>query len=192
VASMTPTEKRLPHDLDLLIDFVNTVEPEVGTDSIATPARLRAWLTQWQLLSPDAPSPTRGEHTRAIDLREALRAMMLANNGGPRDPRAATEVDQAARRGRLSVRFAHDGSVSLGPCGTGFDDALASLLVPLAWASLDGSWRRVKACRQSICREAFYDHSRNLSGVWCDMALCGNRTKVRSYRARAREQTARH
>jgi predicted RNA-binding Zn ribbon-like protein len=49
----------------------------------------------------------------------------------------------------------------------------------------DGSWQRVKACRADDCHWAFYDFSRNRSGTWCDMAVCGNREKVRSYRERA-------
>ena len=57
-------------------------------------------------------------------------------------------------------------------------------LVPVALAMGDGSWERVKACRDEGCEWAFYDRSRNRSGVWCDMAVCGNRTKVRAYRER--------
>jgi predicted RNA-binding Zn ribbon-like protein len=30
----------------------------------------------------------------------------------------------------------------------------------------------------------FYDNSKNHSGTWCQMAECGNRAKVRAYRAR--------
>jgi predicted RNA-binding Zn ribbon-like protein len=189
---MTATGRLLPHDLNLVIDFVNTVEPEAATDAIATPALLRSWLIEQRLLSPGGPPLTGAEHTRATDLREALRAIMVANNGGPRDMGAATQVEQASRRGQLSVRFAADGSASLGPRGSGLDAALASLLVPVARAQFDATWQRVKACRQPACREAFYDHSRNRSGVWCDMALCGNRAKVRSYRARAQGQTLQH
>ena len=48
----------------------------------------------------------------------------------------------------------------------------------------DGTWSRLKACRAGTCRWAFYDHTRNRSGVWCTMDVCGNRTKVRSFRER--------
>jgi len=62
--------------------------------------------------------------------------------------------------------------------------AMALLLVPVANSIGDGSRQRVKACRAPDCHWAFYDRSRNHSGVWCKMAVCGNRTKVRTYRAR--------
>jgi predicted RNA-binding Zn ribbon-like protein len=51
-------------------------------------------------------------------------------------------------------------------------------------AQADGSWERLKACRDEECRWVFYDSSRNRSGTWCDMGLCGSRTKVRAYRQR--------
>jgi predicted RNA-binding Zn ribbon-like protein len=87
------------------------------------------------------------------------------------------------------VRFGEDGAAHLHADGAGFERALARLLVPVAAASADGSWQRVKACRADDCQWAFYDRSRNRSGVWCDMAVCGNRTKVRSFRERTSGRT---
>jgi len=51
-------------------------------------------------------------------------------------------------------------------------------------AMADGTWSRLKACRRDVCRWLFYDRSRNRSAVWCRMAVCGNRTKTKAYRAR--------
>jgi predicted RNA-binding Zn ribbon-like protein len=42
----------------------------------------------------------------------------------------------------------------------------------------------MKACAAEDCQYAFFDNSRNRSAVWCDMKVCGNRQKVRSFRAR--------
>ena len=47
----------------------------------------------------------------------------------------------------------------------------------------DGTWRRLKACREDTCQWAFYDRSKNRSGTWCSMAVCGNRAKARAYRS---------
>lgn len=184
MVSMKASAKRPPHELGLVIDFANTLDREAGTDSIATPDQLAAWLQQDGLLDRGAPPLTAANHDEAIDLRESLRALMLANNGAPARERAARKLAHVARRGELGVQFASDASVSLRASVAGFHGALAQLLVPVAHASLDGSWRRVKACRAPECLEAFYDHSPNRAGVWCDMALCGNRSKVRAYRGR--------
>ena len=44
---------------------------------------------------------------------------------------------------------------------------------------------RVKLCFAHDCAWAFYDRSRNGSRTWCEMGVCGNRAKARTYRARA-------
>jgi predicted RNA-binding Zn ribbon-like protein len=49
---------------------------------------------------------------------------------------------------------------------------------------------RLKVCPADDCQSAFYDTSRNRSAVWCDMAVCGNRQKVRTFRARRRTSSA--
>jgi predicted RNA-binding Zn ribbon-like protein len=168
-----------PHNLQLVIDFVNTLDLETGDEALGTPDALAAWLSERELRPGRV---TAADHTAALGLREALRAAMAAHNGGP--PMVPAALDQAAQRGRLSVRFAPDGSPTLEPRATGTAGALAQLLVPVAEAAADGTWQRVKACTADDCQWAFYDHSRNRSARWCDMAVCGNRTKVRSYRTR--------
>jgi predicted RNA-binding Zn ribbon-like protein len=37
-------------------------------------------------------------------------------------------------------------------------------------AMQDGTWSRLKPCRNHGCRWLFYDHSTNRSGTWCTMA----------------------
>ena len=178
-----PTAK-IPHSLELVIDFVNTLDPDVPADAFATPEGLGAWLESRGLLDA-ADLPLReGDRREALQLRDALLALMLAHNGMPADAQAARELDRVARRGGLGVQFRSDGSAPLAPRGEGFAAALAAVVVPAAEAVRDGSWQRVKACRADDCRWAFYDRSRNRSGVWCDMAVCGNRAKVRAYRRR--------
>jgi predicted RNA-binding Zn ribbon-like protein len=171
-----------PHRLDLVMDFVNTADPDSG-EVLEGPADLTRWLAGRELMaSGERAGPE--DFQRALELREALRATMLANNGGAEDAAANALLETAARRGELSVHF-RDGSSLLEPCAEGPDGALAALLAPVAEAMSDGTWRRVKACRADDCQWAFYDFSRNRSGTWCDMAVCGNRAKVRAYRARS-------
>ncbi len=179
------SDSHAPHSLELLIEFVNTLDIEQQTDAIATPAALAGWLRERGLLAAEVAKPARHDLDRAIELREALRAMMLANNGEADDESAGAALERAARRGELGVHFDAAGRPTLEPGARGMAAALARLLVPVVDSAADGSWGRVKACRAPDCRWAFYDASRNRSGVWCDMAVCGNRTKVRAYRRRA-------
>jgi predicted RNA-binding Zn ribbon-like protein len=179
---MVSTENA-PHGLDLVIDFVNTLDIEEARDDLATPAGLAAWLAE-RGLTRSSHRRTETERGQALELREALRALMLAHNSGPAADDAARLLERVARRGDLGVHFPAADSVELAPARANFDGTLARLLVPVAGAVSDGTWLRVKACRASGCGWAFYDRSRNRSGVWCEMAVCGNRTKVRAYRAR--------
>jgi predicted RNA-binding Zn ribbon-like protein len=179
-----PSVTEIPHNLQLTIDFVNTVDTDVPMDALDTAEGLSEWLAERGLLEAGTEVLNEADREAAVALREALRALMLANNGEAVDAGAAGELERAARRGELGVHFGADGGVALGPAAGGLAGALAQLLVPIAGAVHDGSWQRVKACRASDCHWAFYDRSRNRSGVWCDMAVCGNRTKVRAYRSK--------
>lgn len=179
---MMVSSRQPPHDLQLVIDFVNTLDAERETDELASPEGLARWLCARGLLDDVAPAFWAPQLRQATQLREALRAAMSAHNGGAQDVHANSELERAAERGQLSARFCADGSIRLEPRAAGFGGVLARLLVPVAYGAADGSWARVKACDAEDCRWAFYDQSRNRSGRWCNMAVCGNRTKVRTYR----------
>ncbi len=175
-------EPSLPHDLDLVIDFVNTRDLERVADQLSTPDALSQWLHERRLLGAGARLGA-SELGQAIELREALRTVLHQHN----DSTAASvmsPLQEIADRGSLSVAFHDDGTVALAPRAGGFAGALAWLLVPVAEAARDGTWERVKACAADDCQWAFYDRSRNHSGRWCNMAVCGNRTKVRAYRSK--------
>ena len=57
------------------------------------------------------------------------------------------------------------------------------LLVPVLVA-LGGERRRLRACGNRRCGWLFVDRSANGRRRWCDAKACGNRMKVRRYRAR--------
>ncbi len=186
---MTVSTPNPPHDLQLVIDFVNTHDLDRDTDELSTPAALADWLSDRELMATPASAVGAEGLRQTIALREALRRTMLAHNGREIDAAAAAELERAAQRGQLSVRFEADGSTRLEARRGNLDGALARILVPVAEAASDGTWERVKACRANDCLWAFYDQSRNRSARWCDMAVCGNRTKVRTYRTKQTPHT---
>jgi predicted RNA-binding Zn ribbon-like protein len=99
---------------------------------------------------------------------------------------AAGVLNALAAYAPLSVRFREDGQASLEPDIDGVDGALARLLAAVLLAQTDGSWRRLKICRNDACGRAFFDTSKNHSGTWCDLGKCGNRLNARGSRARRR------
>jgi predicted RNA-binding Zn ribbon-like protein len=178
-----------PGRLELVRTFINTVDLEdLEKDELRTSAQLGAWLRERELL--DAPDVSDAEHGRAIALREALRELLLGNHGEHEAaPEAIATVDAAARRAKVGLRFAPDGAARVEPAAAGVDGALGTLLTIVAASQADGSWARLKACPWDTCKWAFYDHSRNRSGVWCNMAVCGNRAKAQAFRERKRQHS---
>lgn len=173
---------RAPGELELVRGFVNTLEIEEAADQLASPAALVDWLGSHGLLRGGAA--TRADLANARRLREALRVLLLANNGVSVRKEAAVTLNRAARRAGLGVRFEPEGTARVEPEARGVDGALGRLLAIVSAAMADGSWERLKACRAEDCRWAFYDHARNRSRHWCSMAVCGNRTKARTFRRR--------
>jgi predicted RNA-binding Zn ribbon-like protein len=184
-ATGTSHSQPAPGELELVRAFVNTRDIEEDIDEVASPSQLRAWLSDRGLLSRSGRVTPAGVE-RARRLREGLRELLLANNGAPVDRRAVRELNAISERAPLSVRFGADGSGVLKAVPGDVDGAIARLLGVVAGAMADGTWPRLKACRDDTCQWAFYDTSKNRSGTWCSMAVCGNRAKARAYRARNR------
>jgi predicted RNA-binding Zn ribbon-like protein len=116
-------------------------------------------------------------------VREALRALALANNGVPLPHGAVATLERASRMAQLTVTF-EDGRARLVPAAAGLDGALGRLVAIVQEAMADGSWARLKGCPREVCQWVFYDRSRNRSSTWCAMSVCGNRTNTRAYRSR--------
>jgi predicted RNA-binding Zn ribbon-like protein len=180
----SPT-KQPPGQLELVERFVNSLhmhESHEDEEAFVSPAALRAWLAERDLISGDE-EVTEGDLRRAVDVREGLRALALANNGVELDTAAVERLDRAASRAGLRVQSLA-GLPRLEPDAGGVDGALAALLGAVATSVADGSWDRFKACPRDCCQWAFYDNSKNRSARWCDMASCGNVEKARAYRQR--------
>jgi predicted RNA-binding Zn ribbon-like protein len=168
---------------DLVIDFVNTLDLRPYSEGLDSPAALARWLDGRGLLPADA-RVSRQELAEAIRAREAIRDLLAAKSGLEADVNAATtELDDAARRARLGVRFA-DGAARLEPAATGARGAVGRIVAEISQGMADGTWERMKACRADDCRWAFLDTAKNRSRAWCSMESCGNREKVRAYRER--------
>ena len=169
-----------PGRLELVRRFVNTVDYEHGREVLHSTERLKALLVELGLID----SGTRVTETNlecALELREGLRRLALANNGAAADTILEAE---------LVVRIDGRDGVLEPPRRTA-DGALADLVGIVYTAMADGTWSRVKACRRDVCQWLFYDRSRNRSAVWCQMAVCGNRTKTKAYRDRSAPGTNR-
>lgn len=181
--------KPAPQPLRLVQYYVNTRDVENGTDEFVDPAALATWLEGVGLIG-DSVEAREADLERAVGLREALRALMLTNSGCESDPRATQTLDELSRSLPVMVRFDGEGRARLQERAGSVDGALGHLLGLILCANADGTWRRLKACVNLECELAFYDASKNRSGIWCDMALCGNRSKGRAHRERQKTEHA--
>jgi predicted RNA-binding Zn ribbon-like protein len=172
-----------PGSLRLVQLFVNTNDLETGPDLLPDAAALREWMNDRGLLGADEPL-TEEDHARAIELREAIRELVSAHAGLPHDPKAADVVNAAAQRAGLRPVL-EDPATRYEPAASGVDAALGRIVAAIHAGVAEGTWERLKACERDVCRWAFYDHSKNRSGHWCSMAVCGQREKNRrAYRRR--------
>jgi predicted RNA-binding Zn ribbon-like protein len=180
-----------PGDLELVREFVNTFELDGDNryERLATPEALVCWLEERGLLAGSVRIGKR-DLDRAVELREALRGMLQANNGLRVGSKPFETFDRLASSAALSVRVGSDDRAHLQPTGSGFEAAIGRIAAIVYQSGVEGTWPRLKACRADDCHWAFYDASRNRSGTWCDMADCGNRAKVRAYRERAAARTS--
>ncbi len=143
--------------IDLLIDFLNTVDIEAGTDVLGKPREYTAWAHE------RGQKP--GSRALARKVRDGVRVSL---RGAPEAQTTFVVPVQLGATPAVEPR--------------NVAEAALAAAVELAAA---GQWNRVKLCPADDCLEAFYDTSRNRSRIWCDMADCGNLTKVRNFRQRA-------
>jgi predicted RNA-binding Zn ribbon-like protein len=172
--------KAAPQPLRLVQELVNTADFEHHREFIPDAKTLSEWLAERDLPGPATPADLEATY----ELREALRALLVANRHGDLDESAIGTLNEIARASGLGLRFGEDGAARLESDARGVRAAHGAILAIVHGAMADGTWTRLKACRQ--CAWAFYDYSKNRSATWCSMQLCGNRLKTRAYRARHR------
>ncbi|NEN07417.1 CGNR zinc finger domain-containing protein [Diaminobutyricibacter tongyongensis] len=151
------TEREPELGAGLLVDFLNTLDIEEGTDLLDDAAAFDAWC--------DTHAVSAGDRAEAKSVRDALRSFL--DGESPSLPSLELETTCGDRGVALRAR-------------TAAEAAVASSVV----LSIQGSMGRVRLCAAEDCRWAFYDRSKNGSRTWCSMGVCGNRQKARTYRAK--------
>lgn len=157
-----------------------------GYDLLEDANGATAWLSERGFLDGGARV---GEADRRllVAFREGLRGLLLAHNGEPGGEEGAEALNELAAPVPLSVRFGMEGKPRLMPAAEAGDvvgEVVGRVLAAVVLAAAEGTWSRLKACRNEGCLWAFYDSSKNSSGSWCTMDVCGARSKMRAYRRR--------
>lgn len=174
-------EKPAPDRLRIIQAFLNTATS--GREDFASPDCLREWFTDHDLLDADA-TVSAADLRQAIAVRQALVQLAIARQESRFDNDSVEVLNRAARSAQMSVSFGRRGRACIEPLAPAVDGALGKIIAIVVDAMADGTWDRFKICRDPGCSWAFYDRSKNHSGMWCDITSCGNLAKARTYRAR--------
>jgi predicted RNA-binding Zn ribbon-like protein len=173
-----------PGGTALVQDFLNTKAIEAHPDLLADPILATAWATR----AVDAWSDARGgEPHRPPSLTTAdvgkLRALRATLAGLVGDDGDASPV---LVRVPATLALTETGDVRLTPAGAGWRWLASALWGEILLSQQAGTWRRLKQCHNADCRSTFYDRSKNNSGVWHSVKVCGNAANLRASRARRR------
>jgi predicted RNA-binding Zn ribbon-like protein len=176
--------KPAPGPLALVQDFVNTRNYLHGGDLLGNAEEATARLAERGLLE-EGERIGEAERRHLVDFREELRRLLLAHNGVAGEDAGAL-LDELVSSAALRVRFGPDGHPTLAPAAEGgpAERIIGRVVAEVVRAEAEGRWGRLKACRNEGCRWAFYDASKNHSGRWCNMQVCGARHKMQTYRKR--------
>jgi hypothetical protein len=187
MASARHGVREAPGGLALLQELLNTRAPmSYGTDLLLDADDTQHWLTEvvgtWSRVS-GLPAPTlliSPTDLRSLRrLRTTFENVMLV---------AGREMDGSMPPADVPVSLVpdSDGWVRMVPAGRGVRWLASALWAETLLAQQAGLWPRLKLCHNPECRAAFFDTSRNNSGVWHDVSTCGNTANLRAFRERRR------
>jgi predicted RNA-binding Zn ribbon-like protein len=168
-----------PGALALVQGLLNTRATASGAnDLFDDPESAEAWLAsglnQWGGLTG---STVHSIAVGTVELRalRALRHRLRSYIAGNRD--GVPDVT-------VTIVVGPDGRLRTQPTGTGIRWVESAAWGAVLTAQELGTLPRLKLCRNEVCGSAFYDRSKNSSGVWHDVHVCGNAANLRASRAR--------
>ena len=154
-----------PGGLALVQDFLNTREhAENGPDLLVDAEHANAWaanaIHNWSALrgvQHPLPVLTDDDAARLRELRDFLDMVLTGSRIMP--PQQVL--------GTAGIALGVTGEISLIPSGHGWCWLAAAIMGEIAFSQETGTWRRMKQCRNPLCRGTFYDSS------WNNRSICG-------------------
>ena len=178
--------KPAPEPLALVQSFVNTRNIMHGYDLLEDADGATAWLFEHGFPG-DGVRLGEDDRRRLVAFREGLRGLLLFHNGEPEGEDGARVLNELTPSIPLAARFGPEGEPRLVPVAGAegrIEGVMGKVIAAVVLAAAEGKWGRLKACRNEGCLWAFYDGSKNRSGSWCTMDVCGARAKMQTYRRR--------
>ena len=191
--------REAPAGLALVQDFLNTrAIGGHGADLLgardAASSWARAAMGRWAVdrgIDPPALALSAADIRHLRELRGTFELLVGGPEYGGPERDGATDGQGAIDGTSVAVPVAATlvpgtGDVTLAPTGSGWRWLASALWIETYRSQQNGTWPRLKRCRNTECGSTFYDGSRNNSGVWHDVRTCGNVANLRASRARRR------
>jgi predicted RNA-binding Zn ribbon-like protein len=187
----------------LCLDFANTVDSRPAAEPrelLGDYGDLVRWGVQAEVLTTRRAQRLLAEAGRqkgraaavlrlAREVREAIFQVFSARaREAALPPAAIRTLNEELPSALARLRLVEDGA----GCRWEWEDedALDRMLWPVIRSAAElltsDELVRVRECAAENCAWLFLDRSKNRSRRWCDMAVCGNRAKVRRFRKRSR------
>ncbi|TCR65385.1 CGNR zinc finger domain-containing protein [Bosea sp. BK604] len=192
---------------ELALDFTNSVADRGGpqhAEYLHSGSDIILWAHHAQLLSDD----DRDGALALVGADEALGSLLLAEAHALRETiyeigaalarretpreedRAALTAFHARCLGKARLSASNDSFAWTWEPRTALIEAV---LGPIALSALSmltqQDLARVKRCEGEHCGWLIFDTTKNRRRRWCEMEVCGNRAKIRAFRARKLEAT---
>ena len=187
----TPSEPLFIAD-DLALDFINTsfgVGPS-HRECLGSDESVLQWLQRTGSITAATGEMPRGRSgtlvKAAIELRETARDLVACRKaervGNPAVLNRFLALDQS--RKELEWRHGRRPTLRVQRHLPTVEAVLVPVANAVATLLTEGDFQLVRTCESSDCTLWFYDRTKAHHRRWCSMALCGNRAKVASFRAR--------
>lgn len=180
-----------PDGLVLVQELLNTrhtTQPALpdllGSLETAQPwavAAIDAWAKSRASSAPDIELTSR-DLSKLKKTRDALRQTLVKLRDGDE------KAHPASIMGTVSLTLDETGVVVSDAKPAPGDWITSTILSEILVAQAAGKWPRMKICANPSCQYAFWDRTRNLSGVWHDVHMCGNAINLRKSRARRKTE----
>ncbi|ETK31475.1 CGNR zinc finger domain-containing protein [Microbispora sp. ATCC PTA-5024] len=175
--------RQAPALADAIVELLNS-RPHatpLTPDTLADPEIAERILRPFR--EPALPAPSEGDIAQLRRLRDSL-VDVVSQPGAEAAKAAWADVNETTATTAFRHVFDGDGRVALlqvsGP------PVVGAVVRAVAELVAQGQFSRIRVCANADCSHAFYDTTRSRTQRWHSYEMCGNRTNVAAYRARAR------
>lgn len=168
------------YSLDLLATF--RIDSDIVVlDRLKTPADLDNWL-KFQDFNPPSKS-TAVDLDRCKVLRKAVfNVVKTCLSNGPAAAEDLNLINKWASGFRMFARLTGPGEGIQEPADV--SECLAAVAFEAVELLGGKQAKKIRKCSREFCDRFFVDRSRSHPRQWCDMEVCGNRSKVNAFRIR--------